>query len=292
MDKQFKPTPAPSRQEEALPADLQAVVDTYLGQPVPRPSANATTHLLQRLLVEAEYVRQQEQIQQPQRLWQTLALARWRLYLSGSWLWITAVLFFLLLIGLSYRFFTVLPAGTPPSSSSIHTLTLWLILLLPLNAVLSLAYMLRTHSAGLRQIEASCPVNFVQTALGMGMAVLAFDILLGLIATVFLALAHFAPFWNLLLAWLAPLLLLSVLSLPLALLCGVRLAALVGGLPWLLLGLGTLVEQSAGDGTGWLFTLPQDTFALSTHLAVIALSLVLIIMLFFSAPKWQRFCSF
>lgn len=272
-------TPDPSWQQEGLPADLQAVANIYTSQPIPRPSPEATARLVQRLLTEVAYVKQDRQMQEPAHLWQTLAQARWRMYLLGPVFWIAGML--LILCG------ALLDSHSHAHVSSSIT---FLVLLIPLTAVLSLAYALRTPSAGLRAIEASCPINFVQTALGLGLAILAFDILLGLVATAVFALMNFAPFWNLLLAWLAPLLLFSVISMPLALLRGVRLAAVVGGLPWLFLGISSLAEQNAQSLAGWLFSLPQSTLALATHLAVTAFSLLVLSILLLSAPKWQRFC--
>lgn len=277
MDNQS--TSEPSWQRENLSAELQAIAHVYVDQPVPRPSSEATAHLMQRLLTEMTLTEQTRHIQQPDRLWQTLALARWRMYLLGPTFWIVGMLFILFAGGL-------IAYSQARASNSIA----FLVLLLPLTAVLSLAYALRTHSAGLRAIEASCPVNFVQTALGLALAILAFDILFGLASTLFFALMSFAPFWNLLLAWLAPLLLFSAISLPLALLRGVRLAALVGGLPWLFLGVGALTEQNAPGWSSWFFSLPQDTLALSSHLVVIVFSLFFLTALLLSAPKWQRFC--
>ncbi len=279
-NRSFNSSPTSSWQQENLPAELQSIASTYASQPVPRPSSASTTRLMQRLLTEAAYVSQDRQIQESHRLWQTLALARWRVYLLGPLFWIVGML--LILFG------SLLSSHSHALASSSVTR---LVLLLPLTAVLSLAYALRTPPEGLRAIEASCPVNFVQTALGLGLAILAFDILLGLVATVVFALMNFAPFWNLLLAWLAPLLLLSAISLPLALLRGVRLAAVVGGLPWLLLGISALAEQNAHSWAGWLFSLPQDTLALASHLAMIVFSLILLGALLLSAPKWQRFCA-
>ncbi len=277
MDKlSFDPSPDPSWQQERLPADLQAIASAYANQPVPHPSASANRHLMQRLLTETTYANQNRE---PARLWQTLTLARWRMYLLGSWFWIASVL--LLLAGILLA-----------RSLTVSDLITLLILLLPLTAVFGLTQALRTPSAGLRAVEASCPVNFVQTSIGLGLALLAFDSLLGLIATLGFALANWAPFWNLLLAWLAPLLLLTVISLPIALLRNVRLAALVGGLPWLLLGLLALAEQHGPGVAELFFSLPQDTLSLVYHLAAIALSLLVLIALTTFAPKWQRFCAF
>jgi hypothetical protein len=166
-----------------------------------------------------------------------------------------------------------------------------LILLLPLAAVFGLAHALHSPSAGLRAVEASSSVTFAQTSMSLGLVLLAFDSMLGLLATLGFALAHWAPFWDLLLAWLAPLLLLTAISLPIALLRSVRLAALVGGVPWLLLGLLALAEQNGSNVTRVLFSLPQDTLSLAAHLAAIILSLLLLVALTTFAPKWQRFCA-
>ena len=145
--------------------------------------------------------------------------------------------------------------------STVSDLITLLILLLPLAAVFGLAHALHSPSAGLRAVEASSSVTFAQTSIGLGLVLLAFDSVLGLVATLGFTLANWAPFWNLLLAWLAPLLLLTAISLPIALLRSVRLAALVGGVPWLLLGLLALAEQNGSSVARLFFSLPQDTLS-------------------------------
>ena len=266
-------------QSDELSSDLQAVASRYAAQPVPHPSSAETAQLLHTLLTEAAFQMQDTQDERKDHLWHILVLARWRVYLLGRWFWIIGVA--LLLAGILLA-----------RSLTISDLITILILLLPLASVLSLAYALRIPSVGLRAVEASCPVNFVQTGVGLGLALLAFDSLLGLAATLGFALANWAPFWNLLLAWLAPLLLLTAISLPIALLRNVRLAALIGGLPWLLLGLLALAEQNGPGVTRVLFSLPQDALSLSYHLVTISLGLLLLTALFLGAPKWQRFCAF
>lgn len=269
----------PPIQSDELPLDLQAVARSYVAQPVPRPSSAETAHLIHALLTEAAFQAQDMHSEENDHLWHSPVLARWRVYLLGPWFWIASVL--LLLAGILLA-----------RSLTVSDLITLLILLLPLTAVLGLAHALRTPSAGLRAVEASCPVNFVQTSMGLGLALLAFDSLLGLVATLGFTLAHWAPFWNLVLAWLAPLLLLTAISLPIALLRNVRLAALVGGLPWLLLGLLALAEQNGQSVAKALFSLPQDTLSFSYHLVTIGLSLLLLIALTTFASKWQRFCAF
>ncbi|GCF11959.1 hypothetical protein [Dictyobacter arantiisoli] len=269
----------PPIQSDDLPADLQAIVNSYAVQPIPRPSSTETARLIRTLLVEAAFQAQDTHEKGNASLWRLAVLTRWRVSLLGPWFWMSGVLLLLVGIGLS----------RPLAVTNLITL---LILLLPLAAVFGLVYALRAPSAGLRAVEASCPVTFVQTSMSLGLALLACDSVLGLVATLGFALAHWAPFWNLLLAWLAPLLLLTAISLPIALLRNVRLAALVGGLPWLLLGLLALAGQSGPSVAKALFSLPQDTLSLASHLATIALGLLLLIVFTTFASKWQRFCTF
>jgi hypothetical protein len=274
-NRSFDQPPIPS---DELPPDLQAVARSYAAQPVPRPSSAETARLIHALLTEAAFQAQDTHEKGSAPLWRISVLTRWRVYLLGPWFWMTGIL--LLLAGILLA-----------RSLTISDLITLLILLLPLAAVLGLAHALRTPSAGLRAVEASCPVTFVQTSMSLGLALLAFDSLLGLVATLGFALANWAPFWNLLLAWLAPLLLLTAISLPIALLRNVRLAALVGGLPWLLLGLLALAEQNGPSIAKALFSLPQDTLSFSYHLVTIVLSLLLLIALTTFASKWQRFSA-
>jgi hypothetical protein len=234
--------------------------------------------LIHTLLTEAAFQAQDTQEKGKAPLWRLAALARWRVSLLGPWFWMASVLFLLAGILLA-------------RSLTVTDLITLLILLLPLIAVFGLVYALRAPSAGLRAVEASCPITFVQTSMSLGLALLAFDSVLGLVATLGFALAHFAPFWNLLLAWLAPLLLLTAISLPIALLRSVRLAALIGGVPWLLLGLLALAEQNGSSVATLFFSLPQDTLSFASHLAAIALGLLLLIALTAFAPRWQRFCA-
>jgi hypothetical protein len=268
----------PPREREELPPDLQAVASSYAAQPVPRPSSAETTRLIHVLLTEAAFQTQDTREQGTSHLWRIAVVTRWRLHLLGPWLWMAGVL--LLLAGIELS-----------RSLTVSDLITLLILLLPLAAVFGLAHTLHSPSAGLRAVEASSSITFAQTSIGLGLVLLVFDSVLGLVATLGFTLANWAPFWNLLLAWLAPLLLLTAISLPLALLRSVRLAALVGGVPWLLLGLLALAEQPGSGIAGVFFSPPQDTLSFATHLAAIVLSLLLLVALITFAPKWQRFCA-
>lgn len=263
----------PPIQGDGLPPDLQATALSYAAQPVPRPSSTATARLIHTLLAEAAFQAQDMHEKENAPLWRIAVLTSFRVSLLGPWFWMAGALLLLAGTGLSRD----LP---------VTDLITLLILLLPLAAVFGLVYALRTPSAGLRAVEASCPVTFVQTSMSLGLALLAIDSLLGLVATLGFALANWAPFWNLLLAWLAPLLLLTAISLPIALLRSVRLAALVGGVPWLLLGLLALAEQPGPSIARLVFSLPQDTLSFASHLATIVISLLLLIALTTFAPKW------
>jgi hypothetical protein len=284
-------------QNEDLPDELQAIARRYTVQPVPRPAGTETASLVRLLLAEARLTRQESRRKEHKPLWQICAVARWRVLLLGPWFWIIGVLLLILplssiWLNSSRQESTALYAHRAFSVASIDRPVLLLVLVLPLSAMLGLAYALRTPSPGLRAVEASCPVSFLQTALGLALAVLAFACLLGLLATLEFALVSWEPFWNLLLAWLTPLLVLTAISLPLALLRGVRAALLVGGLPWLFLGIGALAEQNAPGPANWLFALPQEPLDLLFRLILSVISLAFLLILFLSAPKWQRFCAF
>lgn len=267
-----------SQPADELPADLRIIARRYAAQPVPRPTQSSTAQLTQRLLAEAAFSAQEIHQEARQVFWQILTLARWRLLLLGRWFWIAGVL---LLLGFTW-------IATQTGQAGATDFTSLLILLLPLTAVLGLAHALRTPSAGLRAVEASCPVNFIQATIGLVLAILGFNSLLGAVATLAIALAHWAPFWSLMLAWLSPLLLLTAISLPIALRWGALKAALVGGLPWLLVGFLARLEQSSPNFATFLFSLPEDTLSLFGHLAIIALSIALLGIFFTTAPKWQR----
>lgn len=261
-----------------LPVELQQTARRYASQPVPRPSSKDTAQLTQRLLAEAAFQAQYTHgdIRLPG---QVRVIARWRFYLLGPWLWVAGVV--LLAVGAMLARFV-----------SVDDLVALVILVLPLNSVLGLMYALRTPSAGLRAVEATCPVNFAQTTMALVLVIIAFDGLLGLVATLGIALVSITPFWNLLLAWLAPVLLLTAISLPVALLRGVRLAALIGGVPWLFLGLFALGEQNGQSFARVLFSVQQDPFSLLCQLLAIGISVLLLLALMLLAPKWQYLRAF
>lgn len=280
--------------DDTLPEELQAISRAYAAQPVPRPSQAETTALMQHLLAEAPFITQEKQRREYTSFRYIFSVTRWRVFLLGPWFWIMGVLVVFIAGGIAWKSqgpSSGLQTGTP-IQPDVNSLVMFLVLLLPLGAVMGLGYALRTPSAGLRAIEASCPVNFVQTMMSMALIILAFDCLLGLLITLGLSLVHWVPFWTMLLAWLAPLLLLTAISLPLALLCNVQVAMVIGGVPWLLLGFISLAQQNVPNTAAWFFSLPHDTVSLSSHLIVIVFSLVLLIVLFFGAPRWQRFCTF
>jgi len=141
----------PLTQRDELSPDLQAVVRHYVAQPVPRPSSAETERLIHTLLTEAAFQVQDTHEEGNAPLWRIAVLTRWRMYLLGPWFWITFVLLLLVGIGLS-RSLTV---------SDLMTL---LILLLPLTAVLGLAYALRKPSAGLRAVEAAARLRLRKRA--------------------------------------------------------------------------------------------------------------------------------
>ena len=253
---------SPSAPDDDLPPELRAVALRYAAQPVPCPTPAATARLLARLLAEEPSVA----LAAPRQPWpvaQALRVARWRARLLGPWFWIASVL----LLGAG----AVLTPFVPTYRA------LPLILLAPLTAVLSIAHAARTSSGGLRAVEASAPVGFVEVTAGLVLAIVGFDCVLGAAATLALALLRWAPFVTLLLAWLGPLLLLAGLSLPIALRWGAIPAATIGGAPWLMLaGIAALQPRGA---YALAVTMPQDSLSLALHVLATAVGAALLALL-------------
>lgn len=243
-------------QEMELPPELAQVAELYRALPVPRPSAADTARVLSRLLAEAPAT--SAPAGGRRRVPAALRVARWRVRLLGAQFWVASV--GLLLLGAAWSESAHATSGAAP-----------LILMAPLTAVLGLAHAMRTSSRGLRAVEASCPIGFAEVAAGLGLAIVAFDCALGVMATAVLALAHWAPFGLLLAAWIGPLFLLAGISLPVALRWGAAPAALVGGGPWLLLA---ALARMRPVG---VFAMPTGGLSLLVHLLAAAAGLLLLV---------------
>jgi hypothetical protein len=191
--------------DELLPEDLRQVAQWYKTRPVPEPTPELTRRLMVRLQTE-EVAVARVSFQSRQSIIQTLRMARWQLALLGPWFWITGAL--LLVLGVSAAPFL-------PQSEAITLL----VYVLPLSAVLSAVYALRRVTPGLRDLEKSSPTGFVEMMTGVVLALVCFNVALGLLATVALSLVHWAVFGSLLVSWLGPLLLLVAISFPVALRC-------------------------------------------------------------------------
>jgi hypothetical protein len=224
-----------------LPPELVDLAERYAGQPLPRPTPEETTRLLECLLAVKSLP--------PKEVgW------RWRLRLLGPSFWCIGVVL-LALVG-AYS------VNTPHQQQ----VALPLVLMGPLTVILGLAHALRTTSRGLREIEVSAPVSFAEVSSGLVLALVVFDGLLCVAVSAALALERLAPFAGLVAAWSAPLLLLSGISLLVALRFGVRAAVLVGGGPWLLLALYSLLSPQAAVAA--IFSAPTDTGAMVARLLV------------------------
>lgn len=270
MDKHDPPT-SPGVTDDELPPELQAVAARYAAQPVPRPSPEQTARLLARLLAEEPRAACATSPHQGQ-IMPALRVARWRLRLLGPWFWVASVL--LLALG---------AALTPIADRA--SLALPLVVCIPLTAVLSLAHAARTPSRGLRAVEASAPIGFAAVTAGLALAIIICDAALGVLATALVALAHWAPFAPLLIAWLGPLLLLAGLSLPIALRWGTMTAMMVGAGPWLALAL-IAALRPAGLNT-FAFALPYDAVSVLVHVAAAALGGGLILLTFVRGETWR-----
>jgi hypothetical protein len=274
MDERDSQGMYPSRRPaggDELPPELRAVAERYAAQPVPRPTPADTARLIARLLAEEPGVALAA-LAHRQRVLPAVRVARWRLRLLGPWFWIAGVL--LLALG---------AAVTPLIGEASAPLPL--IALVPLTAVLGLAHALRTPSGGLRAVEASAPIGFVEVTTGLVLAIVAYDSTLGVAATAVVALARWAPFAPLLVAWLGPLLLLAGISLPIALRWGTVPAMVIGAGPWLAL---TLVAALQPAGAGALiFALPHDATSVCAHIAAATLGGALFLLTLVRGRTWR-----
>ena len=261
----------PPAGDDELPPELHVIASRYAAQPVPHPTPAGTARLLARLLAEEPGAA----LAAPahgQRVLPAMRVARWRLRLLGPWFWVAGVL--LLALG---------AAVTPLISGAGATLPL--IVIVPLTAVLGLAHALRTPSAGLRAVEASAPIGFVEVTTGLALAIVACDGALGVAATAVVALARWAPFAPLLVAWLGPLLLLAGISLPVALRWGTVPAMVIGAGPWLALAL-VAALQPAGTGA-LIFALPWDAVSVYAHIVAAALGGALFLFTLVRGGVWR-----
>lgn len=255
---------------DVLPPELQSVAKRYAAQPVPRPTPEQTSRLLSRLL--AEDLAPVAPRRAPSVML-ALGVARWRMRLLGPWFWVASVV--LMALGAAISLVNAATGNV-----------LALILLLPLTGVLSVAYAARTSSSGLREVEAAAPVGVVEVTAGLALALLGFDCAFGLLATLLLALIHWAPFVALLAAWLGPLLLLTALSVPLALRFGLGAALGLGAGPWVALALAAHLWP---DGFPALFfALPAGPLSLALHLAAAVLGACLLALLLVRGGAWQH----
>jgi hypothetical protein len=258
--------------DEILPEDLQQIAQWYATQPVPEPTPEFTQRLMTRLQTE-EVAVARVSFQSRQSIIQTLRMARWQLALLGPWFWITGAV--LLVLGL----------GAAPFLPQSEAITL-LIYALPLTAVLSAVYALRRVTPGLRDLEKSSPTGFIEMMTGVVLALVCFDVALGVLATVALSLVHWAAFGSLLVSWLGPLLLLVAISLPVALRWGAFPAMLVGGGPWLVLML--FAAARSGTVSATFLLADQLNGLLGLQLCAVGLGAVTLFLLLTRGSTWQR----
>jgi hypothetical protein len=254
----------PLFEDDDLPPDLYQVAELYKAQPVPRPGAEATARLVALLLSEDPALRDYPTATTAQ-LRRIVPVIRWRMHLLGPWFWVASVCLFGLAAIMTPHLGS--PTGLSP-----------LVLMAPLTMTLGIVHALRTRFGGLRAVEQSCPVNFIETAAALVGAIAVFDILIGMIGSLGLGLLHWAPFGSLIIAWLSPLLLFTGLSLPVALCWGTRSALLVGGGPWLLLAVVAVLNPTSA--LTQVFALPQTFLSLVIHLTAAAVGLIAVLLVF------------
>jgi hypothetical protein len=263
------PQPLRADEDASLPAPLRRLARRYAAQPAYPPAPEQTSRLVSRLLALDAPVRPPA-APTPGGAARSVRLARWRLRLLGPAFWLASLV--LLALG---------AAGAAP----LHLLTplspgTALILLAPLTVVLGLAHAFDGAPPGLRAVEGVCPVRPLEALTGLVLAIIGFDCLFGTLATGAVALAGWAPFAALLVAWLAPLLVLAGVTLPLALRWGPGPATLLAAGPWLL-----LVAFAQRQPLGAL-ALPTDAPSLVGHLIAGLVGGLVLLLALGHGPAW------
>jgi hypothetical protein len=261
-----------SQADEILPEDLRQVAQWYATRPVPEPTPEFTQRFMTRLQAE-EIAVARISFQHRRSIIQTLRMTRWQLSLLGPWFWVTSVV--LLVLGI----------GTAPFLPQSGAIAL-LVYALPLTAVLSAVYALRRVAPGLRDLEKSSPTGFIEMMTGVVLALVCFNVTLGLLVTIALSLVHWAAFGLLLVSWLGPLLLLVAISFPIALRWGTFPAILIGGGPWLLLIL--LAATRSGVVSASFLLAAQPNGLLVLQLSAAGLGALTLFLLLTRGSTWQR----
>ncbi|QBD78860.1 hypothetical protein EPA93_23905 [Ktedonosporobacter rubrisoli] len=275
MDKQYRPgdkmgEEPTAEQEQDMPAELLRIARLYREQPLPSPSPEAAQKLFAHLMA-VESSRAGLHVQRRLSLSHTLRLAGWQIRFLGPWFWIFCVLLlspYLLII-------STLP------DQAVGTL----IIMLPLTALLSVVYALRQLKRERREVEECCPTSRIEIMAGLVLAIVCFDVLFGLFATIVVTMAHWAPFAQLFAAWLGPLLLLVGISFPIALRYGVPAAFAVGAGPWvLLIGLSLLFP---GLNLGQFFAVGQSLAVFCIQLLAAGLGAFILGHMLLRGSRWQ-----
>lgn len=260
-------------ENDELPAELRLVARRYARQPVPQPTPQETTQLVSRLLVEELALRSAVSggagAGWRARVDWALRVTRWRIRLLGPAFW-----------GASALLLALALACVRPLVADGRAAWAGLVLLVPLTVTLGIAHAFRTPDRGLREVEAATVVARPEALAGVMLAILGFDCLLGIIATVALTIVQHVPLGATLLAWLGPTLLLAWLTLLVSLRWGAAPAVLVGGIPWLILSVATRLEPVG------IFAPPAEALALWVRLLAAVAGVVLLVLTLMRGSAW------
>lgn len=169
--------------------------------------------------------------------WRPYLLARTQLRIVGGALWIASAL--VMLLGM----IVTLLSYQPGQSYALLPFT-WI---MPMVAALGVAAVTSGDTPGMVELELSTATDF-RTLLTVRMALLfGFELLLGVSLSIALSLAHTdLTLWPLVMAWLAPMSLLSALALLLGLHVGSQMGALLAFGLWTLYATGFALSQNGG----------------------------------------------
>jgi len=261
-------------EEELVNVDVSDVFDRLDKYHMEPPSVEATNQLVQTL--KPMFIQQKVAGRQQQRFRDIVASTRQSnavpaiLQLIGTQTTLMSKGFVLLTI--AFLMAGLLLANLFQSDSSSL-----LIIASPFLGLLTLSYEYRAQMYMVEEIEASCCYSPAQVATARILVVLSYNVILCTVATVTIEPTYNIVFWNLMLNWLAPLLLMLGVALFTSLKFGITSGCIMAGALW-------VAQITLVNGESFLhFLLPS----LSTVFIDLISILLGIGLLYFSLSSWK-----
>lgn len=148
----------------------------------------------------------------------------------------------------------------------------------PILGISTLFYEFRAKINGVRELEMVCPLSPAQLATARLIIVLTYDILLCLAVTPFVSYWQGDMFWNVLVAWLAPLIMMLGIILIVSLKAGIIGGCITATVVW-------LIQSVLGKGNPLIAFLMPDQPVIFANLFSLGLGLTFILI---TSLQWRK----